>query len=128
MPDTFVMRRMSDAVCRENQVRPRMIAEINSIEALLRSLATLQAAALMPKIALHGTKDLIAIQLKGKKLDLEIGLLRLIGSARNGAVNEFAKIARAAVPRIVKEVGMLDGGRSDGVKPSRKKSGPRPGP
>src|SRR5947208_1748209 len=50
LPTTFVMRRMSDAICRENQVRPRIIAEINSIEALLRSLAPLDAAAFMPKI------------------------------------------------------------------------------
>lgn len=108
LPTTFVMRRMSDAICRENQVRPRMVAEINSIEALLRSLGPLQAAAFMPKIALHGTSDLIAIPLRGKKLDLEIGLLRLVGSATNGAVKEFAKIARTAVPKIIQEVGTPD--------------------
>src|SRR3954451_4668360 len=47
LPDTFVMRRMSDAICREHQVRPRNVAEINSIETLLRSLPPLKAAALM---------------------------------------------------------------------------------
>ncbi len=103
LPDTFVMRRMTDAICREHQVRPRMIAEINAIETLLRSLAPLNSAALMPKIALRGTTGLVAIRLKGKNLALEIGLLRLIDSGANSAVDEFTKLARSAVPKIVRK-------------------------
>ncbi len=103
LPDSYVMRRMSDAICREHQVRPRTVAEINAIETLLRSLQTLDAAALMPRIALRGTTDLTAIRLKGKNLALEIGLLRLIDSGANSAVSEFAKIARVAVPKIIKQ-------------------------
>lgn len=122
LPNTFVMRRMSDAICRENQVRPRMIAEINSIEALLRSLGPLNAAAFMPKVASHGTPDLIAIPLRGKKLDLEIGLLRLIGSGANSAVKEFAKIARTAVPKIIQEVAPPNGRRAAVRKATREKS------
>ena len=102
LPDSFVMRRMSDAICREHQVRPRIIAEINAIETLLRSLAPLKAAALMPKIALRGASDLTAIRLKGKNLALEIGLLRLIDSGSSSAAEEFTKLARAAVPRIIR--------------------------
>lgn len=103
LPNTFVMRRMTDAICREHQVRPRTVAEINAIETLLRSLAPLKAAALMPKIALRGTTGLIAIRLKGKNLALEIGLLRLIDSGTNNAVEEFTKLARVAVPLIIKK-------------------------
>jgi LysR family transcriptional regulator, cyn operon transcriptional activator len=103
LPDTFVMRRMTDAICREHQVRPRPIAEISAIETLLRSLAPLNAAALMPKIALRGTTGLTAIRLKGKNLALEIGLLRLIDSGANNAVEEFTKLAREAVPKIIKQ-------------------------
>ncbi len=102
LPDTFVMRRMTDAICREHQVRPRTVAEINAIETLLRSLAPLEAAALMPKIALRGTTGLTSIRLKGKNLALEIGLLRLIDSGANTAVSEFTKLVRAAVPRIIR--------------------------
>ncbi len=102
LPDTFVMRRMSDAICREHQVRPHNVAEINAIETLLRSLAPLDAAALMPKIALRGTTELTAIRLKGKNLALEIGLLRLIGSGASDVVSEFAKLARATIPKIVR--------------------------
>lgn len=102
LPDTFVMRRMSDAICREHQVRPRTIAEINAIETLLRSLAPLDAAALMPKIALRGTTGLSAIRLNGKNLALEIGLLRLIDSGANSAVSEFTKVARALVPQLIR--------------------------
>src|SRR5947208_3371944 len=58
LPDTFVMRRMNDEICRRHQVRPHMLAEIKTIQTLLRSLATLQAATLMPKIALRGRESL----------------------------------------------------------------------
>jgi LysR family transcriptional regulator, cyn operon transcriptional activator len=102
LTDTFVMRRMSDAICREHQVRLRNVAELNAIETLLRSLAPMQAAALMPKIALRGTTGLTAVRLKGKNLALEIGLLRLIGSGASDAVSEFAKLAHAVVPKILR--------------------------
>jgi LysR family cyn operon transcriptional activator len=106
LPDSFVMRRMTDDVCRNHQIRPRTIAEINAIETLLRSLAPLQAAALMPKIALRGREglNLKAIRLRGKKLGLEIGLLLLSDSSANSAVAAFTSLARAAVPKLIKKV------------------------
>ena len=103
LPDTFVMRRMSDAICRQHQVRPRIVAEINSIETLLRSLGPLKAAALMPKVALRDTTNLVAIRLKGKDLAIEIGLLRLIDSGTSSAVQEFTKLARATVPLMIRK-------------------------
>jgi LysR family cyn operon transcriptional activator len=103
LPDSFVMRRMTDALCRNHQVRPRMIAEINAIETLLRSLAPLRAAALMPKIALRGREGLKlkAIRLKGKKLGLDIGLLRLSDSSANSAVAAFTNLAQKVVPKMI---------------------------
>ncbi|MGH8092012.1 MAG: LysR substrate-binding domain-containing protein [Chthoniobacterales bacterium] len=105
LPDTFVMRRMSDAICREHQVRPRIVAEINAIETLLRSLGPLKAAALMPKIALRETPGLTAIRLKGRNLAIEIGLLRLIDSGASSAVQEFTKLARSTVPLMIRRQG-----------------------
>ena len=43
LPDSFVMRRMSDEISRNHQVRPRTVAEINAIGTLLRSLEPLEA-------------------------------------------------------------------------------------
>src|SRR5207249_5983723 len=76
LPRTFVVRRLGDGICRSNQVRPQTVAEISAIETLLRSLAPLNAAALLPKLALRGTTGLRAIRLRGKSLLLEMGLLR----------------------------------------------------
>jgi LysR family cyn operon transcriptional activator len=103
LPDSFVMRRMTDVICREHQVRPRTVAEINAIETLLRSLGPLKAAALMPKIALRDTTGLVAIRLKGKNLSIEIGLLRLIDSGASSAVQEFTKLARSTVPLMIRK-------------------------
>jgi DNA-binding transcriptional LysR family regulator len=104
LPDIFVMRRMTDEICRKHQVRPHVIAEINAIETLLRSLGPLRAAALMPKIALRGRENLKlrAIRLQGKKLGVDIGLLRLSDSAANSAVAAFTSLAKATVPKMVK--------------------------
>jgi LysR family transcriptional regulator, cyn operon transcriptional activator len=104
LPDTFVMRRMTDEICRKHKVRPHVIAEINAIETLLRSLRPLQAAALMPKIALRGRESLKlrAIHLQGKKLGVDIGLLRLSDSAANTAVAAFTSLAKATVPKMIK--------------------------
>jgi hypothetical protein len=95
---------MTDEICRKHQVRPHVIAEINAIETLLRSLGPLQAAALMPRIALRGRESLRlrAIRLHGKKLGVEIGLLRLIDSAANSAVAAFTSLAKATVPKMIK--------------------------
>ena len=105
LPDSFVMRRMTDEICRNHQVRARTVAEINAIETLLRSLAPLQAAALMPKIALRGREalKLKAIRLRGKNLGLEIGLLRLSDSAANSAVAAFTSLVKAVVPKLIKK-------------------------
>jgi len=105
LSDTFVMRRMTDEICRNHQVRPRTVAEINAIGTLLRSLGPLEAAALMPKIALRGKEGvkLKAIRLQGKNLALEIGLLRLIDSGANRVVGAFTELAKAAVPKMIKK-------------------------
>ena len=105
LPDSFVMRRMTDEICRNHQVRPRTVAEINAIETLLRALAPLQAAALMPKIALRGREalKLKAIRLQGKNLGLEIGVLRLSDSAANSAVAAFTSLVKAVVPKLIKK-------------------------
>ena len=105
LPDSFVMRRMTDEISRNHQVRPRTVAEINAIGTLLRSLGPLEAAALMPKIALRGKEglQLKAIRLQGKNLALEIGLLRLIDSGANRVVAAFTELAQATVPKMIKK-------------------------
>ncbi len=103
LPDTYVMRRMTDEICRKHRIRPRTVAEINSIEMVLRALAPLNSVALMPTITLSGAGELKlkAVRLEGENLQLEIGLLRLVDSGRNPAVAAFSEIARAVVPKIV---------------------------
>jgi LysR family cyn operon transcriptional activator len=101
--DTFAMRRITDAICRQNQVRPRIVAEMNAIETLLRSLGPLKAAALMPEIAVRDVAGLKIVPLKGTNLTVEIGLLRLIDSDGSAAVREFSKLALATVPLIIRK-------------------------
>ncbi len=101
LPRSFVVRRMSDAICRNNQVRPQTVAEISAIETLLRSLAPLKAAALLPKVAQRGTTGLRAVRLRGKSLPMEMGILRLKDSSANSLVAAFTQLTKAAVPEIL---------------------------
>jgi LysR family transcriptional regulator, cyn operon transcriptional activator len=101
LPHSFIVRHMTDDICRKHQVRPRTVAEISAIETLLRSLGPLHAAALLPSVALRGTRGLKAIALRGKNLSVEIGLLRLIGSSGNAAVRAFCALAKADVPKLI---------------------------
>lgn len=103
LPDSFVMRRMIDTIFQNHHVRPRTIAEIDAIETLLRSLKPLGAATLLPTIALRGREalKLNAIRLKGKKLGVEIGLLRLVDSSANSAVAAFTNLTRTFVPKML---------------------------
>jgi len=88
LPDTYVMRRMTDEICRNHLIRPRTVAEINSIEMVPRALKPLNAVALMPRISLHGAEglNLKLIRLEGRDLGLEISLLRLVDSETNSAL------------------------------------------
>jgi len=101
LPRSFLVRRMADTICRTHQVRPRTVAEISAIETLLRSLAPLKAAALLPNVAQRGSTDLKAIRLRGKSLVLEMGILRLKDSSANSMVAAFTELAKAAVPKIL---------------------------
>lgn len=107
LPDTYVMRRMTDEICRNHRIRPRTVAEINSIEMVLRSLGPMNAVALMPRVTLREASalHLRAIRIAGKSLGLEIGLLRLIDSGTNTAVAAFSKLAQAIVPAIIEASG-----------------------
>ncbi len=107
LPDTYVMRRMTDEICRNHRIRPRTVAEINSIEMVLRSLGPLKAVALMPRVTLRepGAAKLRAIRLAGKSLGLEIGLLRLVDSGTNTAVAAFSKLAQTIVPKLIESGG-----------------------
>ncbi|CAN5566299.1 transcriptional regulator CynR [soil metagenome] len=105
LPDTYVMRRMTDELCRNHRIRPRTVAEVNSIEVLQRSLEPLRAIALMPKISLPDRSylRLRAIRLANRGPELEIGLLRLIDSQTNSAVAAFGKLATAVLPKMIRD-------------------------
>jgi hypothetical protein len=64
-------------------------------------LGPLKAAALLPKVALRGNTGLKAIQLRGKSLRLEMGLLCLKDSSANSTVAAFTELAKAFVPKIL---------------------------
>jgi hypothetical protein len=89
---------MTDEICRNYRIRPRTVAEITSIQMLLRSLEPLNAVALMPRISLRGAESLKlrSIRLEGKNLGLEIGVFaadRLGDEQRHGGLHKTGQSA-----------------------------------
>ena len=77
LPGSFDMRRAADAVLLHARVHPRVAFEIDSIDAVLASVARSGVPTLLPAIVLRDRDmgNLRAIPLKGKTRHMEFGIL-----------------------------------------------------
>jgi LysR family cyn operon transcriptional activator len=77
LPDGFDMRRAADLVLSTARVHPRVVFEIDSIDAVLSSVLHAGVPTLLPAIVLRGREmpGLRAIPLAGKTRHMEFGIL-----------------------------------------------------
>jgi DNA-binding transcriptional LysR family regulator len=77
LPESFDMRRAADAVLMHARVHPRVAFEIDSIDAVLASVAQSCLPTLLPAIVLRNRdmEGLRAIPLAGKTRHMEFGIL-----------------------------------------------------
>jgi LysR family cyn operon transcriptional activator len=77
LPDSFDMRRAADAVLLHARVYPRVMFEIDSIDAVLSSVAHAGIPTLLPAIVLRGRDmpKLRAIALAGRTRQMDFGIL-----------------------------------------------------
>lgn len=120
LPESFDMRRAADEVLRHAKVHPKVVFEIDNIDALLSSVVRAKIPTLLPAIVLRGREfsSLRAIPLSGKTRQMEFGLLWPSGSATSPAALAVAAALKAAL-KVAEHGNGKDAKRSTrGRKPS----------
>lgn len=99
LPESFDMRRAADEVLRYAKVHPKVVFEIDNIDAVLSCVMRSKMPTLLPAIVLRGRdlKSLCAIPLAGKTRKMEFGLLWPSASAASPAALAVANALKAAI-------------------------------
>jgi DNA-binding transcriptional LysR family regulator len=103
MPESFDLRHAIDAVLRRARVRPRVVCEINTIDATLATVVEAGLPTLLPRVVLVGRKPqgLKAVRVAGKGggSAFEFGLFWPRDVEPSPPAREFARILRASRAR-----------------------------
>jgi LysR family cyn operon transcriptional activator len=99
LPDSFDMRRAADEVLLRARVHPRVVFEIDSIDAVLSSVVRAGTPTLLPAIVLRGREapNLRAIPLADKTRQIDFGILWASASSVSPAALAVAASLKAAV-------------------------------
>ena len=99
LPESFDMRRAADEVLRHANVHPKVVYEIDNIDAVLASVVRAKMPTLLPEIVLRGRElpSLRAIPLAGKTLKMGFGILWPAASATSPAALAVAAALKSAI-------------------------------
>lgn len=97
LPETFLIRQLTQEAFRRAQVLPRVACEISSIDGVLACAAQSGMATLMPRVVLEGREHLglVPVRLRGWKAELEFGLMWPGSGDPTPAARAFAECLRA---------------------------------
>lgn len=99
LPESFDMRRVADAVLLHARVYPRVMFEIDSIDAVLASVAQAGIPTLLPAIVLRGREmpSLRAVALAGKTSQMDFGILWPAANSADPAALALAAALKASI-------------------------------
>ncbi len=99
LPDSFDMRRAADEVLLRARAHPRVVFEIDSIDAVLSSVVRAGTPTLLPAIVLYGreTPNLRAIPLAGRTRQIDFGILWASASSASPAALAVAASLKATI-------------------------------
>jgi len=99
LPESFDMRRAADAVLLHARVHPRVAYEIDSIDAVLASVAQSGVPTLLPAIVLRNRdmEGLRAVPLAGKTRHMEFGILWPAANHADPAPQALAQALKATI-------------------------------
>lgn len=99
LPDSFDMRRAADAVLMHARVHPRVMFEIDSIDAVLSSVVHAGIPTLLPAIVLRNrdVPGLRAVALAGKTREMEFGILWPAANAADPATLAIAAALKESI-------------------------------
>ncbi|MBM3975555.1 MAG: LysR family transcriptional regulator [Planctomycetes bacterium] len=103
LPERYPMRKIQDQMFAQARLRPKIV-EVDSSEVILRAIAPLNAATLMPHVIFRDRPELglTAIELDGSQPTLDLGILWLAGSDKSPAARAFAEVVRERLTTMKK--------------------------
>lgn len=109
LPESFDMRRAADEILRHAKVHPKVVFEIDNIDAVLSSVVRAKMPTLLPAIVLRGRElsSLRAIPLAGKTRKMEFGLMWPATSAHSPGALAVATSLKAAVKTAASSAGKI---------------------
>jgi LysR family transcriptional regulator, cyn operon transcriptional activator len=99
LPETFCTRRLIEHTFASAKVRPRVAVEMNSIDGILRTVATAAGATIVPELAATTARrrDLAVIRLMRPTPRRTVGIIRLAAAHRSAAATRFGEMAREQI-------------------------------
>jgi len=99
LPQSYVIRRLTDAAFREARVRPSYAFEVDTLEAVLATVTETNLCTLMPRLVLRGREHLgmRALKVKGWDRTHEFGLIWPGAGPTGAAAGAFADQVRRSV-------------------------------
>lgn len=99
LPARYYMRQLIEQFLTRNRVRARIVIEIDSLPALIRTVYESRMATLLPPFVMspNDASSLVAIPLQGRQLSVEVGVMHPSSTGRTSAVERFILLARQVV-------------------------------
>jgi LysR family transcriptional regulator, cyn operon transcriptional activator len=99
LPARYYMRQLIEQFLTRNRIRSRIVVEIDSLPALIRTVHETGMATLLPPFVMapNESNTLVAIPLEGRQLSVEVGIMHPPSVGRNSAVDRFMVLAKQVV-------------------------------
>ena len=99
LPPRYYMRQLIEQFLTRHRVRVRIVVEIDSLAALIRTVRESRMATLLPPFVMapHDASKLVAVALDGRQLSVEVGIMQPRRSGRNAAVERFVQLAKEVI-------------------------------
>ncbi|KWE50036.1 transcriptional regulator [Burkholderia ubonensis] len=89
----FATREHIDRYCRQNDLRPQVLMEVNSISAVIEGIQRTRLSTLLPATIARGREDLVAVALDPLPLQRTAVLMQRKGAYQTAAARAFIEVA-----------------------------------
>lgn len=99
LPARYYMRQLIEQFLSRHRVRARVVMEIDSLPSLIRTVHGSGMATLLPPFVMTptDTANLVALELEGRQISVEVGVMHPRRSGRNVALERFISLAKEIV-------------------------------
>jgi LysR family cyn operon transcriptional activator len=99
LPARYYMRQLIEQFLSRHRVRARVVMEIDSLPALVRTVHASRMATLLPPFVMTpgDAANLVAIELEGRQISVEVGVMHPRRTGRNVALERFIALAKQVV-------------------------------